>query len=125
MPVSITCGNLCSTLHAGGVDEEGLDQGGVKKEFFQLLTREIFNEVSDGTSPHVVPLLVSWQARMLSDLPVRSWRQTYLTSRGFRNSASYESIEKAAQKRQASAAADSRHCGSATCRCSRRPAIEA
>lgn len=28
------------------MDEEGLDQGGVKKEFFQLLTREIFNEVS-------------------------------------------------------------------------------
>ena len=48
MPILTTCGDLCFTLHAGGVDEEGLDQGGVKKEFFQLLTREIFNEVSDG-----------------------------------------------------------------------------
>ena len=36
--------NAC--LDTGGVDEEGLDQGGVKKEFFQLLTREIFNEVN-------------------------------------------------------------------------------
>ncbi len=33
------------TFISQGVDEEGLDQGGVKKEFFQLLTREIFNEV--------------------------------------------------------------------------------
>ncbi len=49
------CGNLCSTLHAGGADEEGLDQGGVKKEFFQLLTREIFNEVSDGPRPMSCP----------------------------------------------------------------------
>ena len=51
MAVLTTCHDLCSTLHAGGVDEEGLDQGGVKKEFFQLLTREIFNEVSDGPCP--------------------------------------------------------------------------
>ena len=33
------------TFVSQGVDEEGLDQGGVKKEFFQLLTREIFNQV--------------------------------------------------------------------------------
>ncbi len=33
------------TFISQGVEEEGLDQGGVKKEFFQLLTREIFNEV--------------------------------------------------------------------------------
>ena len=52
----IACGNLYSTLHVGGVDEEGLDQGGVKKEFFQLLTREIFNEASDNILPYVVPL---------------------------------------------------------------------
>lgn len=31
------------SLHAG---EEGVDQGGVTKEFFQLLTKAIFNEVS-------------------------------------------------------------------------------
>ena len=61
------CSDLRFTLHAGGADEEGLDQGGVKKEFFQLLTREIFNEVSDGTSPHVMPLQALWPAPMLSD----------------------------------------------------------
>ena len=55
MPILTTCGSLCFTLHAGGVDEEGLDQGGVKKEFFQLLTREIFNEVSDGSGPISCP----------------------------------------------------------------------
>ena len=33
-------------MGTGDADEEGVDQGGVKKEFFQLLTREIFNEVS-------------------------------------------------------------------------------
>ena len=43
-------------LVAGDVDEEGLDQGGVKKEFFQLLTREIFNEVSFPLLMHASPL---------------------------------------------------------------------
>ena len=33
------------TFISGGVDEEGLDEGGVTKEFFQLLIRQIFNEV--------------------------------------------------------------------------------
>ena len=51
--------NAC--LDTGGVDEEGLDQGGVKKEFFQLLTHEIFNEVNitsclPGSSCHVPPV---------------------------------------------------------------------
>ena len=33
------------TFFSGGVQEEGLDEGGVTKEFFQLLIREIFQEV--------------------------------------------------------------------------------
>lgn len=33
------------TFISGGMDEEGLDEGGVTKEFFQLLIRQIFNEV--------------------------------------------------------------------------------
>jgi len=33
------------TFISGGLEEEGLDEGGVTKEFFQLLTRQIFNEV--------------------------------------------------------------------------------
>ncbi|DBA87172.1 TPA: hypothetical protein ACH3X2_005178 [Trebouxia sp. C0005] len=32
------------TFISGGMDEEGLDEGGVTKEFFQLLIRQIFNE---------------------------------------------------------------------------------
>jgi hypothetical protein len=28
-----------------GVEEEGVDQGGVRKEFFQIITRALFNEV--------------------------------------------------------------------------------
>ena len=76
MPVLTSCSNLCSTLHAGGVDEEGLDQGGVKKEFFQLLTREIFNEVSDGILPYLTPLSSLRQATMPSDAPSHSWRHS-------------------------------------------------
>ena len=34
------------TFISAGVEEEGLDEGGVTKEFFQLLIREIFNEVT-------------------------------------------------------------------------------
>ena len=34
------------TFISAGVDEEGLDEGGVTKEFFQLLIRQIFNEVT-------------------------------------------------------------------------------
>lgn len=33
------------TFISAGVEEEGLDEGGVTKEFFQLLVRQIFNEV--------------------------------------------------------------------------------
>lgn len=33
------------TFLSAGIEEEGLDEGGVTKEFFQLLTRQIFNEV--------------------------------------------------------------------------------
>lgn len=33
------------TFISAGVDEEGLDEGGVTKELFQLLIRQIFNEV--------------------------------------------------------------------------------
>lgn len=33
------------TFISGGVDEEGVDQGGVSKEFFQILVRDIFDEV--------------------------------------------------------------------------------
>ena len=33
------------TFISAGIDEEGLDEGGVTKEFFQLLIRQIFNEV--------------------------------------------------------------------------------
>ena len=33
------------TFISGGLEEEGLDEGGVTKEFFQLLIRQIFNEV--------------------------------------------------------------------------------
>lgn len=29
-----------------GIEEEGVDQGGVRKEFFQITTRTLFNEVS-------------------------------------------------------------------------------
>ncbi len=28
-----------------GVEEEGIDQGGVRKELFQIITRTLFNEV--------------------------------------------------------------------------------
>ena len=34
------------TFISAGVDEDGLDEGGVTKEFFQLLIRQIFNEVT-------------------------------------------------------------------------------
>ena len=30
---------------SGGLMEEGVDQGGLTKEFFQLITRALFNEV--------------------------------------------------------------------------------
>ena len=33
------------TFISAGVQEEGLDEGGVTKELFQLLIRQIFNEV--------------------------------------------------------------------------------
>lgn len=33
------------TFISAGVEEEGQDEGGVTKEFFQLLVRQIFNEV--------------------------------------------------------------------------------
>ena len=36
------------TFISGGLEEEGLDEGGVTKEFFQLLIRQIFNEVLMG-----------------------------------------------------------------------------
>ena len=36
--------NLRSPLKINFIDEEGIDQGGLKKEFFMLLTRQIFNE---------------------------------------------------------------------------------
>ena len=31
-------------FYSNGVMEEGIDQGGVTKEFFQLVTRALFNE---------------------------------------------------------------------------------
>jgi hypothetical protein len=34
------------TFVSGGVEEEGQDAGGITKEFFQLLVREMFNEVA-------------------------------------------------------------------------------
>ena len=36
--------NLRSPLKINFIGEEGIDQGGLKKEFFMLLTRQIFNE---------------------------------------------------------------------------------
>ena len=33
------------SFFSNGVMEEGIDQGGVKKEFFQIVTRALFNEV--------------------------------------------------------------------------------
>ena len=33
------------TFYSNGVREDGIDQGGVTKEFFQLVTRALFNEV--------------------------------------------------------------------------------
>ena len=39
------------TFFSSGVMEEGVDQGGVTKEFFQLVTRALFNEVWPGSCP--------------------------------------------------------------------------
>lgn len=44
------------TFISAGVEEEGQDEGGVTKEFFQLLVRQIFNEVIS----HDGMLLLHW-----------------------------------------------------------------